>query len=195
MSSHITLEQPSRWLTRFAGVIPAGGMVLDLACGGGRHSRYLASLGHQVWAVDRDPAALASAAGDRIHTQCFDLEAEDSEALPDWPLSPGRFAGIVVTNYLHRPLLPSLIDGLAPGGVLIYETFAEGNSLFGKPSNPDFLLAPGELLQLASGDPLCHVLAFEDGFVRHPKPAMVQRICLVRRAPETLPQARALDSD
>lgn len=195
MSSHITLEQPSRWLTRFARVIPADGLVLDLACGGGRHSRYLASLGHQVLAVDRDPAALVSAAGDRIRTQCIDLEAEGSESLPDWPLSPGRFAGIVVTNYLHRPLLPRLIASLAPGGVLIYETFAEGNSLFGKPSNPAFLLAPGELLALASGDVRCHVLAFEDGFVRHPKPAMVQRICLLRSAPEMPPEARALDSD
>ncbi len=195
MSSHITQEQPSRWVTRFAGLIPANGWVLDLACGGGRHSRYLASLGHQVLAVDRDPAALAATAGERIRTQAVDLEAEGSASSADWPLSPARFSGIVVTHYLHRPLLPSLLDSLAPGGVLIYETFAEGNSLFGKPSNPAFLLAPGELLTLASGFPESHVRAFEDGYVDHPKPAMVQRICLLRRTTEMLPRTRALHAD
>ena len=195
MSSHIAQDRPSPWVTRFSGLIPAGGRVLDLACGGGRHARYLASLGHQVLAVDRDPAALAAAAGERIRTQAVDLEAEGNEGAPDWPLSPRRFSGIVVTNYLHRPLLPSLIASLAAGGVLIYETFAEGNSLFGKPSNPAFLLAPGELLALASSDPELHVLAFEDGHIHHPKPAMVQRICLLRRAPEMPPAARTLDGD
>ena len=195
MTSHITQERPSQWVVRFARLIPAGGWVLDLACGGGRHARHLASLGHQVLAVDRDPAALAAAEGERVHTQAVDLEAPGSDVLPDWPLVPGRFSGIVVTHYLHRPLLPALISSLSTGGVLIYETFAEGNSLFGKPSNPAFLLAPGELLTLASSDPRCHVLAFEDGFVRHPKPAMVQRICLMRCTPEMLPEARSLHAD
>ena len=167
--------------------------MLDLACGGGRHARHLASLGHQVLAVDRDPAALAAAAGERIHTQACDLEAPGSEILPDWPLMPGRFSGIVVTNYLHRPLLPGLLASLTAGGVLIYETFAEGNGLFGKPSNPDFLLSSGELLRMAASDPQSQVLAFEDGYIRHPKPAMVQRICLLRRATQIAAEARALD--
>ncbi len=194
MSSHIAQQQPSRWVSRFAGLIPAGGLVLDLACGGGRHARHLASLGHQVLAVDRDPAALAAAVGERIGTQAVDLEDNDSPGLPDWPLSPGRFSGIVVTNYLHRPLLPGLCASLAPGGVLIYETFAEGNSLFGKPSNPAFLLAPGELLRMASGDADLHVLAFEDGYTEHPQPAMVQRICLLRRAAGTDLRTRSLQA-
>ncbi|MEY4208169.1 MAG: hypothetical protein RLZZ20_1321 [Pseudomonadota bacterium] len=194
MTSHIAQDRPSQWVARFAGLIPAGGWVLDLACGGGRHARHLASLGHQVLAVDRDPAALAVAAGERIHTLAFDLEAPDSEVLPDWPLVPGRFSGIVVTNYLHRPLLPGLLASLAPGGVLIYETFAEDNGLFGKPSNPAFLLSSGELLRTASSVPELHVLAFEDGYIHHPKPAMVQRICLLRRTPQISAEARALDT-
>lgn len=194
MPSHITQEQPSRWVSRFAGLIPGGGWVLDLACGGGRHTRYLASLGHQVLGVDRDPAALALAAGRRIQTQVCDLEAEGADASPDWPLSPGHFSGIVVTRYLHRPLMPGLLAALAPGGVLIYETFAEGNGLFGKPSNPAFLLAAGELLRMVSGDAELHVLAFEDGYVDHPKPAMVQRICLIRRSAQSAPQAHALNA-
>ncbi|MFM8466842.1 MAG: class I SAM-dependent methyltransferase [Oxalobacteraceae bacterium] len=194
MTSHITQADPSRWVVRFAGLVPAGGWTLDLACGGGRHARHLASLGHQVLAVDRDPAALAVAAGERIHTQVVDLEAPGSNILPDWPLVPGRFSGIVVTNYLHRPLLPALFASLAKGGVLIYETFAEGNGLFGKPSNPDFLLSAGELLGTTSRDPELHVLAFEDGYVHHPQPAMVQRICLLRQTAQISARARALDA-
>ena len=152
-------------------------------------------MGHQVLAVDRDPASLAAAAGERIQTQAFDLEAEGCEDSSDWPLLPERFSGIVVTNYLHRPLMPHLLASLAPEGVLIYETFADGNSLFGKPSNPAFLLEAGELLRLVSGNPEWHVLAFEDGYVEHPKPAMVQRICLLRRSSQSLPRARALNAN
>ncbi|MEY4369182.1 MAG: hypothetical protein RL564_1132, partial [Pseudomonadota bacterium] len=134
MSSHLTLAQPSRWVTRFARLIPASGLVLDLACGGGRHARYLAGLGHPVLAVDRDEQALSITAAHGVEIQHMDLEADDSPLKPDWPLQSHRFAGIVVTNYLHRPLMGALLDSLAPGGVLIYETFAEGNGLFGKPS-------------------------------------------------------------
>jgi len=104
-----------------------------------------------------------------------------------WPFEAGRFAGIVVTNYLHRPLLPHIFDSLAPGGVLIYETFAQGNERFGKPSNPLFLLQRGELLNaVRQAVELYHVLAFEEGFVDMPKPAMVQRICVVKKAGEDL---------
>ena len=161
----------SPWVGRFAAAVPAG-EVLDLACGGGRHARLFASLGHPVLAVDRDPQALALAAGPGITTLEIDLEAEGA----CWPFEPGRFAGIVVTNYLHRPLFAGLLKSLAPNGVLIYETFALGNEAFGKPSNPAFLLRPGELLELAGQGGL-HVLAFEDGVVAQPKPARVQRLC------------------
>lgn len=175
--------------------MPAG-TVLDLACGGGRHARLLAALGHPVLAVDRDPAALAAAGGPGITTLQFDLEDPEARHHPDWPLRTGRFGGIVVSNYLHRPLMPALLDSLSPGGVLIYETFAAGNARFGKPSNPDFLLAPGELLHRFNGTAF-RVIAYEDGYQRRPRPAMVQRICLRKvqndAATET-PEALMLDA-
>ncbi len=149
--------------------------MLDLACGGGRHARLLAGLGHLVIGVDRDPSALDATAGPGIVTHQVDLEAEDAV----WPFDAGRFAGIIVTNYLHRPLFPHILRSLAPEGVLLYETFAVGNEQFGKPSNPDFLLRPGELLDFAAKSDM-RVIAFEDGYVETPKPAMVQRICAVK---------------
>lgn len=184
MSFHLTLDNPSAWVRRFAPHIPVG-RVLDLACGTGRHAKLLASLGHEVTAVDRDAQALAAAAAAApgIHTLRIDLENGFNADMASL-FAAGSFAGIVVTNYLHRPLWPHLLCGLAPGGMLIYETFAKGNERFGKPSNPDFLLGPGELIEAVRRfeEPL-HVLAFEDGYVAEPKPAMVQRICAVRPFP------------
>jgi SAM-dependent methyltransferase len=164
----------SPWVQRYAPLVP-GGDVLDLACGSGRHTRHMAALGHSVVALDRDPAALALAAGPDISTTAIDLEEQGAV----WPFGPDRFAGIVVTNYLHRPLFGAMLSSLAPNGVLIYETFADGNAQFGKPSNPDFLLQAGELLELTREHGL-RVVAFEDGVVGAPKPAMVQRICAVK---------------
>lgn len=162
---------PSPWVARFAPLAP-GGEVLDLACGSGRHARLLAARGLEVLALDRDPEALAAAAGAGITTMEYDLEAAGAP----WPFAPGRFAAIVVTNYLHRPLFARLAASLRPDGILIYETFAQGNELYGKPSNPAFLLAPGELLELARAGGL-QVLAYEDGHVARPHPARVQRLC------------------
>jgi SAM-dependent methyltransferase len=169
-------DQPSAWVRRFAALVPFG-EVLDLACGYGRHARLFAAAGHSVLAVDRDADALTACAGDHICTMQADLE----NGAP-WPFPPKRFSGIVITNYLHRPLFPHIFDSLADGGVLLLETFAVGNGQFGKPSNPDFLLQPGELLALAASctNASCRVIAFEDGYVNQPKPAMVQRICLVK---------------
>jgi SAM-dependent methyltransferase len=172
---HAALDEASRWVARFAPLIPQG-EVLDLACGGGRHARLLAAAGHQVLAVDRDAAALERVAGKGIGTLQVDLE-DPAEGGVCWPFEAGRFAGIVVTNYLHRRLFPHIVAALAPQGVLIYETFAQGNERFGKPSNPDFLLAPGELLDATRA---LRVIAFEDGYVALPKPAMVQRICALK---------------
>ena len=168
---HVSLATASPWVRRFAHLVPPG-EVLDLACGSGRHARLFAALGHPVLALDRDPQALAAAAGPGIVTLEHDLEAEGAA----WPFAPGRFAGIVVTNYLHRPLFAHLAAALAPGGILVYETFARGNERFGKPSNPAFLLAPGELLDMARDHGLT-VLAYEDGRVDAPRPARVQRLC------------------
>jgi SAM-dependent methyltransferase len=167
--------------------------VLDLACGGGRHARYAASLGHSVLAVDKDVSALSTNPTQNIRCLSFDLELSDSPSHADWPLAPDQFGGIIVTNYLHRPLMGDLLLSLRTGGVLIYETFAQDNGLFGKPSSPDFLLLPGELLRLASSKPEFQVLAFEDGYVSDPKPAMVQRICLIR-GPVGPPESRTLDA-
>lgn len=165
---------PSAWVCRFARLIAAGGTVLDLACGQGRHARYLAGLGYRVEAVDRDNAALAALAGVAgIATRCADLEGSP------WPYEAGRFDGIVVTNYLYRPLIADLLRALRRGGVLIYETFALGNEKLGRPSNPEFLLRSHELLQWVEGR--LQVLAFEQGQVELPKPAVIQRICAVQR--------------
>lgn len=176
--SHLLPDKPSAWVARFAPLIPPG-EVLDLACGGGRHTRLLAGRGHPVLAVDRDAFALERAMGPAVTTLQVDLESDAADA---WPFGADRFAGIVVTNYLHRPLFPRIFHSLAPNGVLIYETFAQGNAHFGKPANPLFLLERGELLDAvaaASRYPL-RILAFEDGYVDTPKPAIVQRICVVK---------------
>ncbi|WP_332847744.1 class I SAM-dependent methyltransferase [Massilia sp. S19_KUP03_FR1] len=161
---------PSPWVARWLKLAP-GGEVLDLACGRGRHARLGAALGHPVLAVDRDPLALLEAAGPGITTHCVDLEEEGAV----WPFAPGRFAAIVVTNYLHRPLFGHLASAVQPGGLLIYETFALGNAAFGKPSNPAFLLAPGELQDMARTHGL-HVLAYQDGVIHKTRTARVQRI-------------------
>jgi SAM-dependent methyltransferase len=150
--------------------------VLDLAAGSGRHTHLLARAGHSVLAVDRDTTALR--AGTRNPTVEI-LESDLEDGTP-WPMDERRFAGIVVTNYLHRPLLPRLVQSLLPGGLLIYETFAIGNERFGRPSNPAFLLAPGELLAFAEEFGLT-VLGYFSGEVGQPKPAVVQR--LAARAP------------
>lgn len=171
-SGHLAMTNPSAWVRRWAPLLRSGGAVLDVACGGGRHTRFLAGLGHPVDAVDRDPAAIAALSGlTGVTGLCADLEGGA------WPYAGRRFAAVVVTNYLHRPLFPLLRAALAPGGVLIYETFAIGNEAFGRPSNPDFLLHPRELLGLAGED--MHVLAYENGYVERPKPAVVQRICAI----------------
>ena len=193
MSTHQAIDVASRWVRRFAGLIPPNSKVLDLACGGGRHARYAASLGHSVLAVDKDVSALSTNPTQNIRCLSFDLELSDSPSHADWPLAPDQFGGIIVTNYLHRPLMPDLFGSMRAGGVLIYETFAQDNGLFGKPSSPDFLLLPGELLRLASSKPEFQVLAFEDGYVSDPKPAMVQRICLIR-GPVGPPESRTLDA-
>lgn len=179
--AHAHLTQPSPWVKRFAALIAPAGRVLDVACGGGRHARLLASRGHPVEAVDRDAVALAELTGvGGVTTHCADLEGGP------WPYAGERFAAIVVANYLHRPLLPLFVDALEQGGVLIYETFMVGNEKFGRPSNPDFLLRPDELLEFARGR--LQVVAFEQGEVSRPKPAMVQRLCAARSAaPGRLP--------
>ena len=172
---------PSPWVQRFAPLIPMGGQVLDLACGHGRHTRLLASLGHAVEAVDRNAEVLETLSGmPGIVTRCADLEGGP------WPYSGRLFAGIVVTNYLWRPLLPHLMAALDKGSVLIYETFMLGNERFGQPSNPAFLLRPDELRHVIRQR--LELIAFEQGEISTPRPAMVQRLCAVRVGPLRLPE-------
>ena len=176
MTDHAGISAPSAWVERFAGLVPPGGPVLDLACGSGRHTRLFLDLGYQVTALDRDIGRLTDLAN---HTGLEAIEA-DLETGDPYPLAGRVFAGIVVTNYLWRPLFPDLIAGLEPGGVLIYETFAKGNERFGKPRNPAHLLEPGELLEAVRGT--LRVLAYEDLILDDPRPAAVQRICARREA-------------
>jgi SAM-dependent methyltransferase len=147
----------SEWVRRWATLIPRG-PVLDVASGQGRHAHFLKGLGFEVVAVDRDPAALDD-------VQVVKADLEDGP----WPFEGRRFAGIVVTNYLHRPLFPALERSVADGGVLIYETFMSGNQRYGKPSNPAFLLLPA-----------LRPAGFEQGCVETPKKAVVQRLCAIR---------------
>ncbi len=160
----------SPWISRWLPLLAPGSRVLDVACGFGRHSRFAQEQGHQVVAVDRDPEALATLASlPGVSAIELDIEHED------WPFAGQKFDAVVVTNYLYRPLFPALLDSVAYAGLLIYETFAQGNERFGRPSNPDFLLRAGELYDVVR--PLLRVLAFEDVYQSSPKPAMVQRVC------------------
>ncbi|MEO1191729.1 MAG: class I SAM-dependent methyltransferase [Pseudomonadota bacterium] len=162
---------PSPWIQRFLWSVPAGGQVLDLACGGGRHVRLLLDQGYRVTAVDRDLSGLADLTAPETQLKRLQVDLEDGRP---FPLAGRRFDGVLVTNYLYRPLLPDLVAAVARGGALLYETFALGNEAFGRPSNPDFLLKPGELLESVAGR--LRVLAYEDLIVNEPRPAAVQRI-------------------
>ena len=169
---------PSGWVRRFLPLIRRSGKVLDLAAGDGRHTRLLLDMGFQVTAVDGNVAPLLALAGPHCAVHEIDLEGGAA-----WPLGDG-YDAIVVTNYLHRPLFPAIREALAAGGVLIYETFAMGNERLGRPSNPDFLLRPGELLEAFAG---LTVIAFEQGEVTDPRPAVIQRIAAINGALGRLP--------
>ena len=181
-------EPASAWVRRWSHLAPAGGSVLDVACGRGRHARWFHSLGHRVTALDRSAEALAAIG---LPAERFETVLADIEGGP-WPLAGRQFDAVVVTNYLWRPLLPTLLGSLAPGGVLIYETFAAGNETVGKPSRPDFLLQPGELLQLCQS---LRTVAYEDGFetaLAGTTARFVQRIAAVRELPAVLPAQHRL---
>ncbi|MEM1197871.1 MAG: class I SAM-dependent methyltransferase [Pseudomonadota bacterium] len=173
----IERPEPSLWVRRFVHLVRPGGAVLDLACGSGRHTVLLSGAGFQVTAVDRDISKLGHAAS-MSGVRPVEADLEDGTG---WPFPGVAFDAVVVTNYLHRPLFPSILQALSSGGVLIYETFASGNQAFGRPSNPDFLLQPGELLDVVSG--ALSVVAYEHGTQQTPRPAVVQRLVAVNGAP------------
>ena len=171
-------EPPSAWVKRWTHLVAPGGVVLDVACGYGRHARWFYERNHPVALVDRAQAAIDSIASVIPASACEAVVA-DIENGP-WPFAGRQFAAVVVTNYLWRPLFPTLLGSLQPGGVLIYETFTQGNETVGKPSRADFLLRPGELLEVCQ---TLRVVAFEEGFQQAPDgaaPRFIQRIAAVR---------------
>lgn len=173
-----TTQMPSKWVTRFAHLVPSDAPVLDLACGSGRHVQLFLSLGHKVIGVDIDITAIRDMPGDLAgNLECIEADLEHEP----WPLVGRSFAAVIVTNYLWRPLLPKIISSVAPGGALIYETFGMGNGAYGRPANPDYLLAPGELLALTA--PNFQVVAYEHGVRTNSAKggaAVVSRIAAVR---------------
>lgn len=175
---------PSDWIQRWSHLVAPGVPVLDVACGWGRHLRWFAARGHPVTGVDRDARALAALAG------LGELVRADLEHGP-WPFAEREFGAVVVSRYLWRPLLPTLLDSVASGGVLLYETFATGNASIGRPANPDFLLEHGELLRHCAA-PHWQVVGYEDGFLAQPE-RFVQRIAAVRQStflPSAAPRYR-----
>lgn len=186
MTTEHNTQAPSDWVRRWGHLIPdrpGGARVLDLACGHGRHSRWLMRQGHQVTAVDRDAEALAGLADLAPWVRTLQADLENAP----WPLAGREFEAVVVTNYLWRPLLAQILASLAPGGLLLYETFADGNASVGRPARPEFLLQPGELLRRCAG---LRVVAYEDGFLNHPE-RYVQRIAAVNAALPVTPGDKA----
>lgn len=185
-------EPASPWVSRFASLIPRPGPILDVACGEGRHLRYFLSRGYAVTGLDKRIAGLADILGEPALTLIqADLEVEGAlEADP--PLVPsGRYAGVVVTNYLFRPLFPALAAALTPGGVLVYETFMTGHERFGRPENPAYHLQSGELLGFQ--DFGLEVIAFEQGEIGAPRAAVIQRLCAIRPDPDPDPGRRRVN--
>lgn len=172
-------EAPSPWVQRWAHLLPAGARVLDVACGRGRHVRWLAERGCRLTAIDRDASALSGLQG------LAELITADIEAEP-WPCTGRHFDAVLVTNYLWRPLWPALLRSLAPGGVLLYETFAQGNDTVGRPARPAFLLDPGELLRVCQG---LRIVAYENGFLAAPD-RFIQRVVAVHEAADATGSVR-----
>jgi SAM-dependent methyltransferase len=171
------MNPPSPWIVRWAGLVAPSRPVLDVAAGTGRHVALMAANRHPVTAVDRDVASLTDGFGARPDIRIITADLEDGTP---WPLPGETFAGVIVTNYLHRPLFPHLLAALEPGGVLLYETFMAGQERHGTPTNPDFLLRDGELLDIARAGGLT-VVAYEAGPESEPRPAVRQRIAARRQ--------------
>lgn len=179
--------KPSNWIIKHIGLIPNTGTVLDLACGNGRHTRILLEYGCSVTAIDQDISGVSDLS-DRAKLSAHALDLENRS---QWPFSGDRFSAIIVTNYLYRPLFPTIIKALAPGGILLYETFASGNESLGRPRNPKHLLVEGELLSTVMRH--LHVVSYQHGKVNLPRPAVIQRICAVRLRETDITPAFALD--
>lgn len=174
-------EDPSDWVVEHLGLIPAGGTAVDVAAGRGRHTRLLRARGHPVVAIDVDTTVLDPGPPSPVGIEVVTADLEAAVGSGDgWPLGGRRFAAVVVTRYLHRPLLPVLADAVEPGGVLLYETFMEGHpAVGGRPSNADYLLRPGELLEVARAAGL-QVIDHREGAVALPRPSILQAVAAIR---------------
>ncbi|MES2399449.1 MAG: class I SAM-dependent methyltransferase [Pseudomonadota bacterium] len=181
MTTHLHGTEPaSPWVQRWSHLVKSGGSVLDVACGHGRHARWFHDRGHAVTLVDKSLQAIESIVLPAKSCQAIVADIENGP----WPFAGRQFDAVVATNYLWRPLMPTLLASLAPGGVMIYETFTQGNETVGKPSRSDFLLEHGELLAVCTG---LRIVAYEDGFQAGPNsdlPRFIQRIAAVREAPD-----------
>ena len=180
-AKHLRITNPSPWVARFSSIITAGGHVLDIACGGGRHSHHLLDAGFRVTAIDKETTSVSERLGARkdLAIVTADLEGKTDPFAPDGCIYAQSFDGIIIVNYLYRPLMPMLVNALRPGGVLIYETFARGNEAFARPRNPDHLLRSGELLDLVAGQ--LQVVAYEHGLIEvDDLPGVKQRLVAVR---------------
>lgn len=166
-------EIASSWVQRWSHLIPSGGTVLDLACGEGRHMQWFSERGHPVTGIDRSVESSRKAAR---FGEVIVADVENGA----WPLNIDadlrQFSAVIITHYLWRPLFPLISQSLAPNGVLLYETFSSGNETVGKPSNPNFILRPGELLTAFQH---LRIVAYEDGFLDGP-PRFIQRLAAVR---------------
>ncbi len=172
--NHNAITSPSDWITRFKDHIAPTDTVLDLACGGGRHGRIFLTVGCAVTFVDKNIEGLA----DLPTGPLTEIIESDLEGDVPWPLADRTFDGVIVTNYLWRPILPSITASVAPSGILLYETFAEGNEAFGRPRNPNFILRTGELLDVVRGQ--LDVIAYEQRTLQEPSPRVVQRLAARR---------------
>ena len=177
---HLRISAPSPWISRFAPLAPSGAPVLDLAAGGGRHARAFLENGHHVTAIDKNTSALEALPNRKnLEIIAFDMETDAPVFTQNGPLAGRTFGAIVVVNYLYRPLLIALLDALAPGGLLLYETFALGNEVYSKPRNPEHLLKSGELLAFAA--PHMQIVAYEHGLVQNDDlPGVKQRLCAIK---------------
>ena len=175
MSNHSAIPTPpSEWVKKHIKIIPKRGTVLDLACGAGRHTRLLIETGRRVFALDCNISKLK----DLSENDSVTIIKHDLETTNAWPFAPQTFDGIIVTNYLYRPLYPCIIDALAVGGVLIYQTFAVGNEKYGRPQNPDYLLKEDELLKVFGNQ--LNLVDYSHGYIKNPSPAVVQSICCIK---------------
>ena len=166
-------KEPNKWVECYSSLIPFGKGVLDLACGSGRHTGMLLNNGYQVTAVDIDTTLVKQ----NFSNKKLNIVKCDLETLSSWPFGKNSFLGIIVVNYLHRPLYSRIMESLEEGGVLIYQTFADGNSRYGKPKNPDYLLKRGELKTVFGG---MRIISYQHGYLSYPSQSVVQRICCIK---------------